>query len=124
MKHTERIARSMRSQIEKGVDIEVVLSKTEEVLKENRQQMFLPGALECLSVLLKRDQDYSTLVIQSPFLLEESQADQISKNLTGEPKTRRTLQINQDLLAGFKATYKGKVYDGSARQYITKLGNQ
>lgn len=124
MKHTERIARSMRNQIEKGVDIEVVISKTEEVLKENRQQMFLLGALECLSILLRKDQDYSTLVIQSPFSLEDQQVDQISNKVTGESNTRRDMQINKNLLAGFRATYKGRVYDGSARQYITKLGKQ
>lgn len=124
MKHTETIARSMKSQIEKGVQIETVLAKTEEVLKENKQHLFFVPALQYLSGLLKRDQNFDTLVIQSPFDLEAVQIDQITSKITGKVDARITTLVNKSLLAGFRATYRGKIYDGSARQYITKLGKQ
>lgn len=114
----------MRSEIQKGSDIETVLSKTEEVLKENKQHLFFIPALQYLLQLLKRDQDFSTLIIQSAFALDESQTDKISQKVTGDIKAKKVFMINTNLLAGFTATYKGKVYDGSARGYITKLGKQ
>jgi F0F1-type ATP synthase delta subunit len=124
MKHTETIARSMRKQIMKGTDIETVLSKTEEVLRENKQQVFFVPALQYLLQLLKKDQSLETLVVESAFALDQAQIDQISKKITGKAGTAHSFRINSSLLAGFVATYRGKAYDGSARQYITKLGKQ
>jgi F0F1-type ATP synthase delta subunit len=124
MKYTETIARSMRDKINKGFGIETVIAKTEEVLREHKQELFFIGALRRLSVLLERDMRFENLHIQSAFELPDSSIGKIAKTVTGSSETKSTFTLNTKLLAGFVATYKGRVYDGSARQYITKLGKQ
>jgi F0F1-type ATP synthase delta subunit len=124
MKYTESIARSMRTKIQKGIALEKVLEKTEQVLKEEGQYVFFAPALIRLKQLLKQDQQFETLNIEAPFLLAKEQVDKISQKVTGKQVELKEFKLNENLLAGFTARYKGKLYDGSARQYITKLAKQ
>jgi F0F1-type ATP synthase delta subunit len=58
--------------------------------------------------------------IESPFpLSQESLASIIER--TGSSTAKSEVTINKDLLAGWKARYQGKLYDGSAERIVNQL---
>lgn len=70
---------------------------------------------------LSRDEgDRETIHIESPFPLDERSIARI-KRIVGNDLAKTDVTINQYLLAGFKARYKGKLYDGSAERIIKQL---
>ena len=43
------------------------------------------------------------------------------KNIIGNTSSPHEVTINKNILAGFKARYKGKLYDGSAERIMRQL---
>ncbi|HCC05849.1 TPA: hypothetical protein DEP94_00570 [Candidatus Nomurabacteria bacterium] len=63
-----------------------------------------------------------TLQIESPFEMSNEAIASI-KRIVGNDLAPHTLSINKNLLAGFKARFKEKLYDASAERVIRQLTN-
>lgn len=61
-----------------------------------------------------------TVIIESPFELSEVSIQKI-KGIIGEEDAPHSLIINKQILAGFKAKFKGMMYDGSAERIIRQI---
>lgn len=61
-----------------------------------------------------------TVMIESPFELSEVSIQKI-KGIIGEKDAPHSLIINKQILAGFKAKFKGMMYDGSAERIIRQI---
>lgn len=70
------------------------------------------------SVTGKRD----TLMIESPFPLSDESIT-IIKNIVGDETVKYEVSINKSILSGFKARFKGHLYDASAERIIKQLIN-
>jgi F0F1-type ATP synthase delta subunit len=64
----------------------------------------------------------STLMIESPFDLSLSSIKKI-QGIVGNESSPYEVTINKKVLAGFKAKYKGMMYDGSAERIIKQISN-
>jgi F0F1-type ATP synthase delta subunit len=58
--------------------------------------------------------------IESPFALNDAAVARI-KRIVGNDIAAYDVIINPKLLAGFKARFKGKLYDGSAERIVRQL---
>lgn len=63
------------------------------------------------------------MYIESPFPLNDAAVAKI-KRIVGNDLTQTEVTINKNILSGFKARFKGKLYDGSGERIIKKLTNQ
>ncbi len=61
-----------------------------------------------------------TILIESPFELSLESVKKI-KEIIGNEDAPHEVFINKNLLAGFKAKYKGMMYDGSAERVIKQV---
>lgn len=61
-----------------------------------------------------------TIHIESPFPLSEKALGRI-KRIAGNDLAQAEVTLNETLLAGFKARYKGMLYDGSAERIIKQF---
>lgn len=61
-----------------------------------------------------------TITIEAPFALSEEAIMHIKK-MTGNVTVKHEVTINKNILAGFRARWKGKLYDGSAERIIKQL---
>jgi len=80
----------------------------------------LPSLKDAMVQLISADHAKKTLIIESPFPLSQ-QAITTIKLMVGEPEVKHDVVIKQSILAGFKAKYKGMMYDGSAERIIKQL---
>jgi F0F1-type ATP synthase delta subunit len=63
-----------------------------------------------------------TMTIETPYPLSESSLTKI-KEIAGDIHAPHDVIINKKILAGFKAKYKGMMYDGSAERIIKQIVN-
>jgi F0F1-type ATP synthase delta subunit len=80
----------------------------------------LPAVLEGVVEMSSHKKAKNVLAIESPFLLSEESIARI-KQITGNDGIKHEVTINKKILAGFKARFKGKLYDGSAERIIRQL---
>ncbi len=80
----------------------------------------LPAILANVEEIGTHAKKGDTLAIESPFPLTEDAISHI-KSMTGQGKVPHEVTINKNLLAGFKARFRGKLYDGSAERIIRQL---
>lgn len=80
----------------------------------------LPNILETVKKLKSDQGAQDTIHVESPFEVSEEALARI-KRIVGNDMAETSVTINKNILAGFKARYKGKLYDGSAERIIKNL---
>lgn len=80
----------------------------------------LPAILANVEEIASHTKKGGTLAIESPFPLSDEAIIRI-KEMVGNDKVTHEITINKNVLAGFKARFKGKLYDGSAERIIRQL---
>ena len=61
-----------------------------------------------------------SIIIESPFPLSDDSIKKI-KRIVGNDIAEHEVMINPQVLAGFKARFRGTLYDGSAERIIKQL---
>lgn len=93
-----------------------------EILRKYDLLALLPSIKESLAQMTKVEGEENSISIETPFALEEKTLGKIQK-MIGDSAAPVRVVINKNILAGFKARYKGKLYDGSAERIIKELTN-
>ncbi len=102
--------------VEKNVHIDDVM----ELLTKYKLTSLLPSILKAVSQLGGDKQAADTLHIESPFPVSQAALAKI-KRIVGNDMAPHEVTINTKLLAGFRARFKGKLYDGSAERIINQF---
>lgn len=93
-----------------------------EILRKYDLLALLPSIREALMQMAKEQGQDDSISIETPFPLG-AKAEAAIRHMIGNPKADVSVVINKNILAGFKARYKGKLYDGSAERIIKELIN-
>lgn len=80
----------------------------------------LPAVRDGVMELAMHKSARNKIMIESPFVLSDDSVAHI-KRVTGNDTARHELTINKKILAGFKARFKGILYDGSAERIIKQF---
>lgn len=114
------LSRSIAEYLEKSsasaTDLETLLTKY-------RLQSLLPQILQHLLRTKKIRSQREVVEIESPFALSEESV-KIIKNIVNAEDKEHSVKINQELLAGFKAKYQDRMYDGSAKRVIDQFAKR
>ena len=102
--------------IEKNITVEDISAT---LAKYNLLGLF-PAILANVEEIASHTKKGDTLAIESPFPLSDEAITRI-KEIVGNDKVTHEVIINKNVLAGFKARFKGKLYDGSAERIIRQL---
>lgn len=92
------------------------------MLKKYNLLGMLPAILRTVKIAHAAQIKKDTLVIETPFPLSDSSIRKIITNID-QKSNQHTVIINKNLLAGFRARFREKVYDGSAERIIKQLTN-
>ena len=104
--------------VRKGVKI----ADVEEALRSYKLLSLLPSIKKAVEQMYREEGSKESIAIESPFPLDEKALSRI-RRIAGNDLAPHTFTINKNLLAGFKARYRGTLYDGSAERIIRKLLN-
>ncbi len=93
-----------------------------DVLVKYDLETLLPFIKQALIQMSSGIHASTTILIESPFNLSDESIRTI-KGFIGETEAPHSVILNKNILAGFKAKYKGMVYDGSAERIIKQITN-
>lgn len=102
--------------VEKNVPLEDVIER----LKSYNLLSLLPSIKEAVRKLSKDESARDTVHIEAPFPLSSESVARI-KRIVGNDLAPHEISLNPNLLAGFKARFKDKLYDGSAERIINEF---
>lgn len=91
-----------------------------DLLKKYRLTALLPSIKQSVEKLAATTAKRETIIIETPFPVSDDSVKKI-KRIVGNDLAKHEVVLNQDLLAGFRATFKGTLYDGSANRIIKQL---
>lgn len=102
--------------VKKNVSVDDV----EKILRTYTLLSLLPSIRNAVIKLTKDEGRENTVHIESPFELNEEAVAKI-KRIVGNDLAPHEIAINKNILAGFKARFKGKMYDGSAERILRHI---
>lgn len=82
----------------------------------------LPSIKQSLIQMSSSVHKDSTIMIETPFNLSDKSITTI-KGIIGNTDAPHSIIINKNILAGFKAKFKGMMYDGSAERVMRQFTN-
>lgn len=104
--------------IEKEISVDTLVS----TLEKYNLTALLPGILKAIKQHESGMKESDTIKIESPFPLSEKSVARI-KRIVGNDIAPTDLTVNTDLLSGFRARFRGRLFDGSAERIIKQLIN-
>ena len=90
------------------------------LLTKYKMLSLLPQIHKAVRKLQISIKDKESIIIESPFSLSEDSVRKI-KRIVGNDLANTEVVIKENILSGFKARYKGKLYDGSGERIIQQL---
>lgn len=102
--------------VEKNIPVSLLVSS----LSSYKRSSLLYPIKRHLESIAKEQSSKETLFVETPFDLSNEALLTIARLTKAEDKEHQ-ITLNKSLLAGFKARYRGKLYDGSAQRIIRKL---
>ena len=90
------------------------------ILEKYKLLSLLPSIVQILKKIEQGNKAKDTIVIETPFPLDAKALESVQK-ITGTSSSPHEEVINKNLLAGFKAKWRGRLYDASAERMIKQL---
>ena len=90
------------------------------LLKKYKMLALLPSIKHSVVKLYNEQNKKESIIIETPFELSDSAVTTI-KRIVGNDTAHHEVVLNKHILAGFKARFKGVLYDGSAERIIKQL---
>lgn len=103
------------------VDAEKVASRLVNELTNVGHLQMLPKIITYLENFKVEDLSFTTLEVQSPYPLSTTSIKAVKTAVDAPKDVVVKIKINESLVGGFVATYKGKIVDASIKNYLSKL---
>ncbi len=103
-------------------DADERIKKFIEYLEKNNLRGLLPQVIAHVERITKQSAESNVLRIRSKFELSEADIQHI-QTLTGAESAHIEQHIDESVIGGFSATYKGFLYDGSLDNQLTQFKN-
>lgn len=91
-----------------------------ELLGKYKMLSLLPSIKQAIIQVSRVSNKKDTIMIESPFPLSDDAIKKV-RDIVGDTTAPHEVVLNRQLLAGFKARFKGIAYDGSAERIIRQL---
>ncbi len=104
------------------INEKINVDDTVSFLQKHNLLSIYPNILTHLEFKKRKHISFNSLIIESPFKLDESSLEKIKKIADYKQGGIKEM-LNEDLLAGFVTRYKGKELDASAIRVIEDFTN-
>lgn len=102
------------------IEEKVTLNQVIDSLLKYKMMSLLPSVRQAVMQLASQKDSTDTIMIESPFALSTDAIKKV-KRIVGNDIADHEVVINKNVLSGFKARFRGKLYDGSAERIIKEL---
>lgn len=107
--------------LDESLSTDKVVEKSMDYIKENKLEALLPKTINHLEEKAKKQKIWNTFSIISGKKINEDIVNDIKKRLDANNATNTLNTVDEDLIGGFVATYKGTIYDASLKNQLQLL---
>lgn len=107
--------------LDKSLNKKDLVDKVFEYVKAYKLEAILPKAIMHLEEKLRKDKEWNTFAVSSGRVIDESLVHDIRKKLDAGEASEIKKEVDEDLIGGFVATYKGVIYDASLKNQLRLL---
>lgn len=118
---SRKLAKVLFVSLLSGTTPEKLAKGFEKYLQTNHLEGLVPKILEYLEIELKNHENKNVLLIQTSHEIASTVIKTIEEFAGKDTAHRTNVEIEESLIGGFKAFYKGRVYDGSVKNYLQEL---
>ncbi len=121
---SKHIAKALMKSLETGSDPSKLSKSFEAYAKRNHMIGLLPNIISSLERELKEVMKKKSADIRVSHEMNSKVIGSIEKRVGVESGDVSVVSVDPELIGGFRAVYKGKVVDGSIRNYLKELRAQ
>ena len=115
------MAKALFASLIAGESPDKLAKSFEKYLADNHLTGLAPKVLENLETELTNYENRNSLLIKTSHEIPAGTIKTIEKFVEKDEKDRTRVETEESLIGGFKALYKGRVYDGSVKNYLQEL---
>lgn len=98
-----------------------LVQQKETQLKDHHFSVVLPKVLRNFKRVVRETHEYEMLNIYTPHVVSEEEVQAIRTLVHADASTSVECHLDENLIGGFRATYRGKVYDATLLRKVQKL---
>jgi F0F1-type ATP synthase delta subunit len=121
--NSKNLAESLIALVNDGMSERDALAKFFDYVQANNLEFQLPQVLRHLERISREEQDFESVQVQTPFPLDDGAVNAIKTKL-GAGDAQVSVSEHPDLIGGFRAMYKGMLYDASMQNVLKQLQGQ
>lgn len=118
---SKKLAKALFASLLSGTAPEKLAKSFEKYLQTNHLEGLAPKVLEYLESELKDHENKNALLIKTSHEIAPGTVKTIEKYIGKDESDKTNIETEKSLIGGFKAFYKGRVYDGSVKNYLQEL---
>ena len=118
---SKQLAKSLMQSLIDGSDPSVLSKSFMVYLEKNHLTSLLPNILTNLDRELDSHEKKRTAKIEVSHETSATLIKEIENFIKKDPSHKSSVKVESELIGGFKAEYKGRVFDGSVSNYLKEL---
>ncbi len=118
---SKKLASALIASLEDGVEVKTLVKNFESFVDQNRLRALMPNVVKNLERMSQELENKNTALIRVSHEIKDTTIKLIEKYIEKEKSDPAKIEIDSSLIGGFKANYKGRVFDGSVKNYLKEL---
>ncbi len=118
---SKQLALALIRSLEGGASPKVLQKNLENFIDKNNLQTLLPNIVKNLEREVVSLDKKNTALIKVSHEVKDATLKLIEKFIDKEKSDPIKVEIDESLIGGFKANYRGQVFDGSVKNYLKEL---
>lgn len=118
---SKQLAKYLIETLKQGVNPKELSENFENFLKKNHLETLLPNIVENLLKEKENLEAKNSLHITTSHEMKEKMIKGIEDFVGKEESDKTKVSVDESLIGGFEAVYKGKIYESSVKNYLKQL---
>lgn len=118
---SKEIAKALIESAKDGAEVNILVKNFEKFLETNHLRALIPNIQKNIDTELQNLLRENSLEIKTSHDISKKTVEMIEKFVGKDGGAPTILEKDEGLLGGFRAKYKGRVYDGSVKNYLKEL---
>lgn len=118
---SKQLARALISSVKDGTSAKTLVKNFETFIDNNNLKALVPNVVKNLERQSLEIENENTALIRVSHKIKDTTLRLIEKFIDKDKADPVKVEIDESLIGGFKANYKGKVFDGSVKNYLKEL---
>ncbi len=118
---SKQLANALISSLEEGAEVEPLIKNFKAFVTKNRLTALVPNVIKNLERMSVEVDRKNTALIRVSHETKDATIKLIEKFIDKQKSDQSKVEVDESLIGGFRVNYRGRVFDGSVKNYLKEL---